>query len=338
DGLDDPQGFESDYESLSEDPMFYQWYYPKAENIQPQQAQYIQDWMGLFEDAVFSNDYTNQNGDRYTDLINVTSFTDFLLINELSKNADGYKLSSYLHKDKDSNGGLLNAGPIWDFDQTYGSSLVCSTHVPDGWTYQQNQDGCEDLESMPAWWDRMMNDPVFTNHLACRWELFRSTIWAEDSINNWIDEHRNLISAAIDRNYEQWDDVIGESIWIEPDPIPETYDEEITVLKSWISQRLAWMDANMPGNCQEDVINNIEGDLEDIQLSPYPNPFQSFITLQLEEPMDIWIRNITGQEVYRTRLQPGSQQLDLNQLTNGMYILTWSNGNVMKSEKLLKIQ
>ncbi|NQX91334.1 MAG: T9SS type A sorting domain-containing protein, partial [Flavobacteriales bacterium] len=47
---------------------------------------------------------------------------------------------------------------------------------------------------------------------------------------------------------------------------------------------------------------------------------------------------ITGQEVYRAQLQPGTQLLDLNHLTNGMYVLTWTNGQVMKSEKLLKIQ
>ena len=111
--------------------MFYQWYYPKAENIQPEQEDYISDWFYNFESAVFSNDYHNYLGKRYTDYINLNSFVDFLIINELSKNSDGYKLSSYLHKDRDdNNGGLLNAGPIWDFDQTYGVSEVCSNYDP----------------------------------------------------------------------------------------------------------------------------------------------------------------------------------------------------------------
>ena len=28
-----------------------------------------------------------------------------------------------MHKERDSEGGKLNAGPIWDFDQTYGISF-----------------------------------------------------------------------------------------------------------------------------------------------------------------------------------------------------------------------
>jgi hypothetical protein len=175
DWLDNPVGFESNYNSQGGIPMFYQWYYPKAEKIKPQQATYIQNWMASFEEALFADNYTNSQGVRYTDYIDVNSFTDFLLINEFSKNSDGYKLSSYVHKDKDSKGGKLVAGPIWDFDQTYGVSLVCSNNIPTGWTYLQNQD-CWDLESMPMWWQNMMEDPVFQNRLKCRWTNFANPL------------------------------------------------------------------------------------------------------------------------------------------------------------------
>ena len=80
--------------------------------------------MDRFENAVFSVNFFD-DGIRYTDLINVTSFTDFLIINELSKNSDGYKLSTYMHKDREDKDDRLYAGPIWDFDQTYGMSEVC---------------------------------------------------------------------------------------------------------------------------------------------------------------------------------------------------------------------
>lgn len=103
---------ESEYESQGEIPMSYQWYYPKTNNIQPEQKEYITNYIHDFEDAVFAPDFTNADGLLYTDYIDLNSFVDFLIINEFSKNADGYKLSSYLHKDKDSKGGKLTAGPI----------------------------------------------------------------------------------------------------------------------------------------------------------------------------------------------------------------------------------
>ena len=67
--------------------------------------------------------------------------------------------------------------PIWDFDQTFGVSLVCSNHDYTGWTYLQNQPDCEDLMSMPMWWQRMMEDELFTNHLNCRWNEMRSSFY-----------------------------------------------------------------------------------------------------------------------------------------------------------------
>ena len=175
DWLDNPTGFTSNYNSQAGIPMFFQWYYPKTINIKPQQASYIESWMASFEEALYAPNYTNNQGVRYTEYIDFNSFTDFLLINELSKNADGYKLSSYVHKQKDSKGGRLVAGPIWDFDQTYGVSTVCSNQDPTGWTYMQNQFDCEDLESMPMWWQTMMQDTVFKNHVKCRWSEFRQS-------------------------------------------------------------------------------------------------------------------------------------------------------------------
>ena len=97
--IDEYEYFTSNYESQGGEPMKYQYYYPKADNIQQNQKDYIKEWMDDFENAVFSNDFF-ANGTRYTELINVTSFTDFLIINELSKNSDGYKLSTYMHKDR----------------------------------------------------------------------------------------------------------------------------------------------------------------------------------------------------------------------------------------------
>ena len=255
DWLDSPEGFESNYNSQSGYPMFYQWYYPKADNIQPEQEDYISDWFYYFENAVFSSNYHNYLGKRYTEYINLNSFVDFLIINELSKNSDGYKLSSYLYKDRDdNNGGLLNAGPIWDFDQTYGVSEVCSNFDPSGWTYLQNQADCEDLMSMPMWWQAMMEDTIFQNRLKCRWINFRNTFLHQDSVFNWINLDTTYISDAKKRNFIRWDDHIGQQIWIEPQPIPQTYAQEIDILKSWISERLDWLDANIPGDCSNDIL------------------------------------------------------------------------------------
>lgn len=339
DWLDDPKGFESQYDAQGGDPMFYQWYYPKASKIEPQQAAYIKSYMGDFEDAVFDATYRNANGQRYTDLIDVTSFVDFLLINELSKNADGYKLSSYLYKDRNSIDSRLHAGPIWDFDQTYGLSTVCSNDDPSGWTYRQEQPGCEDLETMPRWWRKMMKDSVFTNHLACRWKQHRDSPLHADSLNHWIDAHVNLISDAVDRNFARWPNVIGEEIWYEPEPIPQSYPAEIAYMKSWILDRLQWMDANMPGNCNNDIVS-VGPRLfqEDRTVKAYPNPVSNLLFVHAETGDQLTLINIRGQIIYQRQLQRQADlihEIDVSGMPPGVYLLSVRSAEAITNTKLV---
>ena len=334
DWLDNPVGFESNYNSQGGIPMFYQWYYPKAEKIKPQQATYIQNWMASFEEALFADNYTNYQGVRYTDYIDVNSFTDFLLINEFSKNSDGYKLSSYVHKDKDSKGGKLVAGPIWDFDQTYGVSLVCSNNIPTGWTYLQNQD-CWDLESMPMWWQNMMEDPVFQNRLKCRWTEFRQSFMHTDSIVNWIIQDTTFLSNALQRNFDKWDYFIGESIWIEPEPIPQSYEEEISVMISWISARLNWMDANMPGDCSQDDLSAPTLEQADL-VKIYPNPTKEKLHIECPKQSRIQILDLHGQNLVEVISTNGYTILSLNKLSSGAYFVTVENEQGIFTQKIIR--
>jgi hypothetical protein len=322
DWLDDAQGFESNYNSQGGIPMFYQWYYPKASKIKPQQAAYIQEWMGAFEEALYASNYTNSQGKRYTDLINVNSFTDFLIINELSKNSDGYKLSSYVHKDKFSKGGKLVAGPIWDFDQTYGVSEVCSNNDFTGWTYLQNQNGCEDLESMPMWWQTMMADDVFKNRLKCRWELLRQGVLHKDAIDIWIDADTTDISDAIARNFTKWDDFIGQSIWIEPSPIPQSYAEEISTMKDWISNRVDWMDANLLGDCSQDTPVSISENSSDA-LEIFPNPAKDLVWVNSEGFCKLKIYSIQGKLIESHSVLPGINSISILRFPAGYYLFTF---------------
>ncbi len=314
----------SEYPSMGLDEMHYQYYYPKTENIQPEQQAYIKGFMDDFEDAVFSDDYKNEEGFRYTDYIDEDAFADFIILNELSKNSDGYKLSSYIHKERDSDGGELRAGPIWDFDQTYGMSYVCSCQIPEGWTYLQEQEWCGDLESMPLWWEAMMEDELFVNHLACRWETFREGVLHQDSIFAWIDHHVEWLQPAIDRNFEVWDYFLGENIWIQPEPIPETHAEEVQYMKDWIIERLAWLDENMPGNCEEDVFSNIADENRLPTYKVYPNPASEIAYVYGPNNTEVALFDLTGALLYEGCIDEQyftSIPLAQLQLSAGQYIL-----------------
>lgn len=328
DWLDYAEGFESQFDSQSGYPMFYQWYYPKAKDIQDEQSAYISSFINEFESAVFAPNYRNNQNRRYNEYINLHSFSDFLLINELSKNSDGYKLSSYLHKERDSEGGALRAGPIWDFDQTFGVSTVCSNHVPSGWTYLQNQAGCEDLESMPMWWSAMMKDSTFLHFTACRWDSLKKTVLSKESIYQWIDSNRDLIAEAIDRNFTKWNNFIGEEIWYEPSGFPQTYNGEITYLKEWIGQRWDWIDRNLPGDCDRNTLTNTDNTTK--YYGVWPNPSSGTIFIQSPSNAIVRLINLQGKLIEQLVLSTGLNQIKLNSSLDGIYFLEFPDGRMEK--------
>jgi hypothetical protein len=86
--------------------------YPKPKSITSVQSSYIKNYMSGFETALASPNFKDVKL-GYQQYIDVPSFIDFFLLTELMQNHDGYRLSTYLQKDR---GQKLKMGPIWDFD------------------------------------------------------------------------------------------------------------------------------------------------------------------------------------------------------------------------------
>lgn len=70
-------------------------YYPETDDITWQQKDYISNYVSDFEDALYTKKFDDPNG--YRSFINDSSFIDYFLISELSRNNDGFKKSRYFH-------------------------------------------------------------------------------------------------------------------------------------------------------------------------------------------------------------------------------------------------
>ena len=82
---------------------------PKPENVTPQQNEYIHSEFEKLSITASAGNSSFEYG--YPSVIDIPSFVDFMIINELWANADAYQFSTYFHKDRN---GKLRAGPIWD--------------------------------------------------------------------------------------------------------------------------------------------------------------------------------------------------------------------------------
>tara|TARA_R110002111_G_scaffold26293_2_gene57027 strand:- start:3565 stop:4926 length:1362 start_codon:yes stop_codon:yes gene_type:complete len=214
---------------------------PKEDEITPEQIEYIANYLNSFETALAGDNYKDIN-EGYTNYIDTESFIDFFLLNEFSNNVDGYRLSTWLTKDKNEK---LKMGPIWDFNLAFGNANYCNGGDTNVWAYRFNERCSNDLWQIPFWWDRLLTDPVFVSQLQARWIELRANTFSNNYIITKIDEYLELLneSQAITKNFQLWP-VLNEYIW--PNNfVGNTFEEEISYLKNWIEQRLTWLDTEI---------------------------------------------------------------------------------------------
>jgi hypothetical protein len=227
--------------ALSAQKIHFNFDTPKEEDITPEQVDYISNFMFDFEDALAGSNFTDVT-EGYRKYIDTESFIDFFLLNELSNNVDGYRLSTWLTKDKNEK---LKMGPIWDFNLAFGNANYCGGGETNVWAYRFNERCSNDLWQIPFWWDRLLSDPDFVSQLKMRWMDLRNGTFSNQNILNKIDDYKNILNAsqAADKNFNLWP-VLNQYIWPN-NYIGKTYSEEINYLKNWTQERLIWLDTQI---------------------------------------------------------------------------------------------
>ncbi|MEE3195393.1 MAG: CotH kinase family protein [Candidatus Neomarinimicrobiota bacterium] len=314
-------GWYSEPPSDSYGGFYYQYHYPKPDEIVYDQQQYIMSYMENFEQTILSDDFANPET-GYPSIINWDSFVDFFIMQEITKNVDGYRLSSFLHKDKDSDDGRLVAGPIWDFNLGFGNADYYNGWETQGW--QVEADLPNDDFSIPYWWCTIWSDQSFRWSVQQRWNSLRNNFLSNASVNSLIDSLQSHIGEAADRNFERWP-TLGQYVW--PNYyIGQTYQDEIDYLRNWIITRMDWMDSELLSIQTEMCLIP-----EQFSMNPlYPNPFNRSVSIRYDIPLDSKIKlnvfNINGKHIntlFNGRTHAGTHSMSWNGLDK--------NGNIVSS-------
>lgn len=318
---------------------FFQYHYPDQEEINAAQRRYIQSYIDELEVALYGPQYQDPEV-GYRAYVDPLSFVDFILINELTKNVDGYRLSTFFHKDK---GGKLHAGPIWDFNLALGNANYCGGNRTDGWALNFNYLCPGDFWQINPWWDRLLSDPWFGQLLINRWRQLRQGPWHTDSINAHIATYQGMLEGPAARNFEKWP-VLDKWVWPNVHVL-RSYPAEVDYLRSWVNERLTWLDANI-----QDMSADVRGPWTSIKMDFAPNPFsdQLRITVNSSQHTDFQLQifNLAGQEVFSLdqEVQPGydiiytwdgrspSQQI----LPRGLYVYRFTVSGWAREGKLIK--
>lgn len=206
--------------------------YPGPSNLTEKHEKSILKLLDSFEYTLRSSDFNNRKT-GYRSFIDVDSFVNFAIINDIFKNIDGGDASTYFYKDI---GGLIKAGPLWDFDLTLGNTSDVEVNDPSGF-----------MMTNTIWFDRLFQDKYFANRYSkILYPYYRNEKWRTNKVHTMVDEAVEELGPAAIRNSQKWYDDYGE----------KEYDEEIKNMKIFLEKRLNWMDENVHiiKRLQENVI------------------------------------------------------------------------------------
>lgn len=269
---------------------------PKIEDLAEEQFQYAKNFVTDFENTLAGPQYQDSTA-GYRKYINDDSFVDYLLLTEVCKNVDGYRLSSFFYKDKNSKGGKLVMGPIWDYNLTYGNANYCNGNSYQDWSYNFNRVCSTDGYQIPFWWDRLLTDRRFANNVRIKYQTLRKTVLKTERIQAYIDSVANVLTEARTRNFQRWP-VIGVYVW--PNGyVGQTYQQEIDYLKTWVKNRLEWMDnAIVPFGSE--ILATEPTDPFKLTVSPNPSGGDVIVQYQLQQRANVrlTITDATGRAVH----------------------------------------
>jgi len=303
--------------------------YPKYGIITQQQFNYIRDYINSWEQKLMTENMNDPNA-SFRSLMDMSSFVNFFILNEVTRNVDGYRLSTYLYKDKESKGGKIKMGPAWDFNIAFGNADYLNGWMTNGFVYKamENDGGKNDYWQVPFWWNKLIQDASFRKALATRWKEARTSFLNLNTLNATIDSAQVVLKDPLTRNFQKYP-LFGKKIW--PNYyVGFTISDEVSWLKNWIQGRLTWLDAQM-SLFDSPILGN---EIVETSAMLYPNPSKGLFywKFNLEKSAEVNYQILDNQGrvlIYSKSLSFGvGEQLypvDLTNLPSGSYLFQWNS-------------
>jgi hypothetical protein len=187
-----------DVSSFNMDYVYYIHHEPRPDYVTTEQKDYVSSLFNKLNTSAVFNNSSLVNG--FPSLIDVPSFIDYILINELGSNVDAYTYSTYFHKDRN---GKLRAGPIWDLNLTFGNDIFRWGYDRSKTNVWQFSDGGNDGSTF---WRGLFSNSVFKCYMSKRWHelTLPGNPLSEDNIFSLINDAVSTISEAAVRETDRW--------------------------------------------------------------------------------------------------------------------------------------
>ena len=193
---------------------------------------YMAELFADFEEAVKSESFCNSKGYHYSEYVDMDSLVDFFIVNAFFLNVEfGYK-SNYLYIDET---GIINFGPVWDFDWSSGNHFLGSSGAYDQWY------GGDWRTVHNVWYHELYGDPYFVSLVQERW--FEITDILKETIAS-VDTYYAYLNAASTYETNHYLALPGENDF-RNQYHGYDYKRECSALKTFLQNRYDWMTSQL---------------------------------------------------------------------------------------------
>ena len=241
--------------------IYFQYKSPDYEDLTAGQVSFIKGRIDLMERLLWN--YRPNGEAAYEEYLDVTNFIDYQLAMELGHNVDAYRLSGKFFKRRDSQDKRFKM-VLWDMNLAYGNADYYEGWRTDTWMYKNNNilSSAYDQYLIPFWWYKLNSNPSYIASLKSRWAQYRRANLREERVMAVVDSLSSILTShgAERRNSQAWPRW-GRYVW--PNYyVARNYADELSYLKQWISDRIAWMDEQLGFDPSTILPADVNGDGE----------------------------------------------------------------------------
>ena len=167
--------------------------YPKDDEINQDQIDYITDYVMDFEDRLFGSDWTDPDK-GYRAVVDEETLVNWFITSEFCANTDAF-WSTFISKDR--NDPKLRFGPVWDFDIAFNNDVYnrCGDMT--------EQSLVNNSHRYHTWVRRLWQDPWFKGAVYTRWKELQAA-GLEATILSNILTYKEILQESQALNYQQW--------------------------------------------------------------------------------------------------------------------------------------
>ncbi|UDY37798.1 CotH kinase family protein [Dermatobacter hominis] len=179
----------------------------------PEQLDHVRSLVADLEQRLYSPGFADRTT-GYRAVLDTPSLVDWYLVEEVMRNQEAWFSSTFMTKDR---GGLLEMGPLWDFDLSSGSPT----------SVEQGTQGWKARIANP-WSARLFEDPTLVAEVEARWAQMEP---AFRQVAAGISATGAALAPATASDRARWGDSTSPTA------------DSPAFLRSWLEQRIDWLDA-----------------------------------------------------------------------------------------------